>query len=118
VLAALSRVVISVQDIERSLAFYRDALSLPAVVTRGFASVQAGNGIELLLHERASAPSDTAVAASFTVADLDGVCAQWARHGGEIVDQPERQTWGERMAVVRDADGHLVCLIDRDGSDR
>lgn len=25
-----------------------------------------------------------------------------------------RQPWGERMAVVRDPDGHLVCLVQGD----
>ena len=111
-LPTLSRVVVSVQDLTRALALYRDVLDLPAVLAPGFASLETGNGVAMLLHERPSTPSDTAVAASFTVADLDGVCARWARGGGEIVGRPQRQPWGERMAVVRDADGHLVCLVD------
>ena len=69
-------------------------------------------GAELLLHERPSAPSDTSVAASFGVAGLDDVCRRWEATGGVVVDQPATQPWGERMAVVRDADRHLVCLVE------
>jgi uncharacterized glyoxalase superfamily protein PhnB len=108
----LSRIVVSVHDLEQALGFYRDTLGLAASVHTGFASLGPIDGVGLLLHERATSASDTAVAATFTVADLDDVCESWLRRGGVIVDAPEVQPWGERMAVVRDADGHLVCLVD------
>lgn len=113
--AQLNRVIVSVTDLERALGFYRDILGLAAVTSPGFATLPAGRGLELFLHERRSAVSDLAVAASFATADLDGTCAAWASRGGTVVDPPEYRPWGERMAVVRDPDGHLVCLVQANG---
>ncbi|MEV0716015.1 VOC family protein [Asanoa sp. NPDC050611] len=108
----LSRVVVSTASLPRALSFYGDLLGLPSVPAGpGLATLDAG-GTSVLLHERPSVPSDTAVAASFVVVDLDALVARWQAAGGAVVDQPATQPWGERMAVVRDPDGHLVCLVD------
>jgi catechol 2,3-dioxygenase-like lactoylglutathione lyase family enzyme len=108
----LHRIVVSVSALDRSLRFYRDLLGLRASVTeQGAARLPVGGGgTELFLHERDSQPSDLAVALSFRVSELDETCARWAAGGGVVVDEPADQPWGERMAVVRDPDGHLVCL--------
>lgn len=110
---SLSRVVVSVDDLDRSLVLYGEVLGLSAHRRAEVATLQAANGVDVLLHQRPSTASDTAVAATFTVDDLDAVCAGWSRHGGTVVDAPAVQPWGERMAVVRDCDGHLVCLVGR-----
>lgn len=107
-----TRLVVSVTDLDRALGFYHHLLGLPASRSRGFAFLKAGPGIEVYLHQRPAEPSDLSVSASFSVTDLDERVATWAEQGGVVVDQPTDQPWGERMAVVRDADGHLVCLID------
>ena len=112
----LQRIVISTNHLDRALTFYRDVLGLvgPPRDAAGVAMLATGSGTEVMLHERETEPSDTAVAAGFAIAQLDAVIESWASLGGEIVDPPATQAWGERMAVVRDADGHLVCLIDAD----
>lgn len=110
----LQRIVVSVTDLEEALAFYRGVLELEiANRAPGFAWLRSADGVELMLHERASSPSDTAVAVGFATPALDEVVARWAAAGGAIVDAPEVRPWGERMAVVRDADGHVVCLSER-----
>lgn len=109
---SIVRIIVSVNDLERALEFYRDVLGLEAALQPGFARLPLAGVAEILLHERASAPSDTGVAASFGVAALDTICRRWQAAGGEIVDAPATQPWGERMAVVRDVDGHLVCLVE------
>jgi len=111
----LHRIVVSVSRLDRALGFYRDLLGLPASGDGGPTLATGADGVELLLHERDSTPSDHAVALSFRVGELDAVCARWAATGGAVVDPPEDQPWGERMAVVRDPDGHLVCLTDSRG---
>jgi predicted enzyme related to lactoylglutathione lyase len=109
----LSRVVVSTGSLPRALTFYGDLLGLPVAASgAGLATLEAGDGVSVLLHERASMPSDTSVAASFVVRGLDEVVARWSAGGGAVVDPPAAQPWGERMAVVRDPDGHLVCLVD------
>ena len=50
-------------------------------------------------------------AGGMTVA-VDALVTGWAEHGGAGVDAPADQAWGERMAMVRDPDGHLVCLVE------
>lgn len=108
----LNRIVVSVRNLHESLAFYADLLRLEPVETRpGFATLTAGGGVQLGLHERDTEPSDRAVALSFAVGDLDRVCNAWDSAQGTVVDLPADQPWGERMAMVRDPDGHLVCLV-------
>ena len=107
----LHRVVVSVSDLDRAFGFYHDLLGLPGSVGDGTAALSAGAGhVELLLHERGSVASDLSVALSFCIRELDAVCSEWASTGGVVVDAPAEQPWGERMAVVRDPDGHFVCL--------
>ncbi len=110
---SIVRVIVSVADLERALGFYRDLIGLPATLSPGFAHLVLDGGVDLMLHERPSVASDTSVAISLGVPDLDTLCSRWEAVGGEVVDAPATQPWGERMAVVRDADGHLVCLVAR-----
>lgn len=111
--ATLQRIIVSATSLAESLPLYRDALGLR--VDReapGFAWLVSADGVELMLHERAAAPSDTAVAVGFAVHGLGDVVDAWTRAGGSVVDAPQTRPWGERMAVVRDRDGHLVCLSE------
>ncbi|HTN57859.1 MAG TPA: VOC family protein [Protaetiibacter sp.] len=110
----LNRIIVSVRNLHESLAFYAELLHLELVETRpGFATLAAGGDVQLGLHERDSEPSDRAVALSFAVDDLDRVCSGWESADGSVVDRPADQPWGERMAMVRDPDGHLVCLVQQ-----
>lgn len=112
--ASIQRIIVSTTRIPAALALYRDALGLRVDrESEGFTWLSSADGVEIMLHERAAAPSDTAVAVGFGVERLDEVVAAWTRAGGAVVDAPQLQPWGERMAVVRDGDGHLVCLSER-----
>ncbi|MFS0852687.1 VOC family protein [Microbacterium sp. 179-I 3D4 NHS] len=42
--------------------------------------------------------------------DVDRVSAVAVDSGAELVDPPEDQPWGERVAQVRDPDGNLLYL--------
>ena len=113
--ASVRRLIISVEELDSALAFYADVLGLAlARRSEGFASLSTADEIEVLLHERPTAPSDSSVAAAFAVDRLDDMVAEWASRGGTVIDEPAIQPWGERMAVVRDADGHVVCLCERE----
>jgi predicted enzyme related to lactoylglutathione lyase len=107
-------VVVSVGSLADGLRFYRDVVGLPVVrSSERFGWLATEDGVEVLLHERTATPSDAAVALTFAVAELDAAVARWSAQGGAVIDPPETQPWGERMAVVRDADGHVVCLVQR-----
>ena len=113
--SSLRRIVVSVAHLHSALGFYRDVLGLHGESNAGLARLTTGiDDWELLLHGRPSAPSDASVGLAFAVPDLDATCRSWTDRGGVVVDQPADQPWGERMAVVRDPDGHLVCLVGAD----
>jgi predicted enzyme related to lactoylglutathione lyase len=110
----LLRVIVSVGSLPDALRFYRDVVGLPVVrSSERFGWLSTGEGVEVLLHERPATPSDAAVALTFGVPDVDDAVVRWTAEGGAVIDRPETQPWGERMAVVRDADGHVVCLVQR-----
>lgn len=110
----LQRLVVSTRSIPAALDLYGEALGLElARSSDDLAWLTSADGVEVMLHERETTPSDTAVAIGFAVARLDETVTAWVAAGGAVVDPPERQPWGERMAVLRDADGHLVCLSER-----
>lgn len=111
--AGIARLIVSVAQLDPALVFYRDLLGLP-VRRRSwdFVWLETGDGVELLLHQRPSAASDAAVSIGFGVTGLDAVVRRWIALGGAVIDPPAAQPWGERMAVLRDADGHVVCLSE------
>lgn len=110
----IARLIVSVEQLDRALDFYRNVLGLDLDRQYGeFAWLSSEEGIEIMLHERPTTASETAVAIGFVVDDLDGVVAAWASGGGRVIDPPAAQPWGERMAVVADADGHVVCISER-----
>ena len=111
--AELTRLIISTRDLERAMAIYSGVLGFDGAATGEVAMLRNGAGAAIMLHQRPTVPSDTAVAAAFTVDDLDVVVGSWQAAGGSVIDAPADQPWGERMAVVRDADDHIVCLINR-----
>jgi predicted enzyme related to lactoylglutathione lyase len=107
----LARIVVSTSDLGPSLAFYADLIGLtPERRQDGFAWLRTSDGVELMLHERPTTPSMSAVAVGLFVADVDKTVAAWQEQGGGVIDPPSDQPWGERMAVVTDPDGHVVCL--------
>lgn len=111
--ASLHRIVVSVSALPSALQLYRDVLGLRAEhVLDGFARLRTADGLEVMLHERPTVASDAAVAAAFAVPAVDAISERWVAAGGTVVDAPADQPWGERMAVVRDHDGHIVCLVE------
>jgi catechol 2,3-dioxygenase-like lactoylglutathione lyase family enzyme len=108
----LQRIIVSVADRERALAVYRDALGLPERYRAGDAvALGVPGGPELMLHERPPTPGPAGVAATFLVDDVDAVTAAAEKAGANVVDAPADQPWGERQAVLTDADGHVFCLV-------
>jgi predicted enzyme related to lactoylglutathione lyase len=108
---AIARLIVSVEQLDRSLVLYGDVLGLRLTRRSGeFAWLSTQEGVEVMLHERPTTASETAVSIGFVANDLDGVVARWASEGGRIIDPVALQPWGERMAVLADADGHVVCV--------
>ena len=116
-------VVLVVEDLDRALAFYCEALGLRLGHRRGpFAQLVTGpTRIGLYTREamattlgsplRPPDPAAPAFELGFKVADVDAACAELVEAGVAQVTPPTTRAWGQRTAYVRDPDGNLVELV-------
>ncbi|WP_226655529.1 VOC family protein [Leifsonia sp. LS1] len=114
----IARVTVSVDDLAASLALYRDVLGLAELYTANDVAMlttdpgdRTGAETQVLLHRRTPTPGDAGVAISFGVTDVDAATTAAVAAGAVLVDAPADQPWRERQAVLRDRDGHLLCLV-------
>ena len=122
--------MLSVTDIDKSLAFYRDTLGgtivyqfppegPPVFLTLAFGTTELGIGLvtDAPLHGRPLRPANGhRIELCITVGDTDAAIAALADIGAPTILGATDQPWGERMAYVEDPDGNLVMLaaaIDR-----
>jgi catechol 2,3-dioxygenase-like lactoylglutathione lyase family enzyme len=121
-LRVLDYVVLIVEDLDRSLAFYLEVLGLPIHHRAGpYAQLVAGT-TRLGLYER-GAMSDTlkgplrapdrdapGFQLGFKVEDVDAAHIELVERGASSAGEPITRHWGQRTAYVRDPDGHLIEL--------
>ncbi len=116
--------MLSVGDMQKTLAFYRGVLGgeqvyqFPPEGEPGFLTLRFGEtelGIGLLgdqpLHGMPQRPaSGHRVELFFNVEDTDATVAALQAIGARIVMAPMDLPWGERSAYVEDPDGNLVMF--------
>ena len=114
---ALGQVALTVSDVERSIAFYRDAVGLRFLFSAGptLAFLDLG-GVRLML----SGPEGDFTPGSSTVlyikvADILASSAEMKARGVNFVDEPhliarmpDHDLW---MCFFRDPDGHTLALM-------
>ena len=123
----ISLITLGVDDLERSLAFYRDGLGLP---TRGIMGTEfeigavaffdLESGTKLALWPRESLAADSGLPlrpgspTSFSLAhnvgsaaEVDEVMAQAQRAGAKLVKPAQKAFWGGYAGYFQDPDGHL-----------
>jgi hypothetical protein len=123
----ISLVTLGVDDLERSLAFYRDGLGLPTdgIVGTEFehgavAFFELESGLRLALWPRESIAHDSGLAVSplsptdFIIAhnvgsrdEVDAVMRQAADAGATITKAGADTAWGGYAGLFQDPDGHL-----------
>lgn len=121
---------ITVNDLEESLAFYRDALGLEVhndVAQGGFRWVTLGSpdqpGLEIVLSEphagRSQADGDSLQQLLtkgvlpiivFRTDDLDALFEKVRASGAEVLQEPMVQAWGPRDCAFRDPSGNMVRI--------
>ena len=124
-------ITVGVDDLERSLRFYRDGLGLATegIVGKEFEHgavvfIQLDAGLRLALWPRTSIAHDTALATSapnpteFTLghnvaskAEVDALMAQAAQAGANIVKPAHDTFWGGYSGYFQDPDGHLWEVV-------
>ena len=123
----ITLLTLGVDDLERSLAFYRDGLGLPTqgIVGQQFeygavAFFELQGGLMLALWPRTSIAHDSGLpvqppsATDFTIAhnvaskaEVDAVMDQASRAGAKIVKAAEDTFYGGYAGYFQDPDGHL-----------
>jgi lactoylglutathione lyase len=105
--------IIGVESVAASRAFYEalgfsQTYRFPAEGEPGYVTMSRGEsslGISAL-----SAADEDRFGFWVYVDDVDAMLERLRDFGAQVVSEPEDQPWGERVARVRDADGHLVYL--------
>lgn len=116
--------VLVVDDLDRSLAFYVGLLGLPLGHRVGPYAQLATGRTRLALYER-HAMAETLKAplrapdleapgfeVGFKVEDVDAAYEELLEAGVRGVVEPTTRPWGQRTAYLRDPDGHLVELAE------
>lgn len=129
--ARITVITLAVDDLERSLAFYRDGLGLPTEGIIGkefeygavaFFDLQAG--LKLAIWPRQSLALDSGLplnrpsSTEFTLghnvsssAEVDAVMEQ-AKHAGAVIVKPAHETfWGGYAGYFQDPDRHLWEVV-------
>lgn len=115
-------IVLIVEDLDRSLAFYTQVLGIK-LQHRAEQFAQLDTGATRLalftrdaMAETLSMPLQTPAANApgfelgFKVADVDAAYQELRNNGAPEVIAPTDRPWGQRTAYVRDPDGHLIEL--------
>ena len=126
---------ITVDDTEKALAFYRDALGLELrndVASGGFHWITLGSadqpGLEIVLSEphAGRSPEDGDMMQElltkgvlpmlvFRTDDLDATFEKVRATGAEVLQEPIDQPWGPRDCAFRDPSGNMVRINQSKG---
>jgi uncharacterized protein len=130
-------ITLAVNDLERSLEFYRDGLGLESsgiigtqytgddLTPAGAAAMfKLPSGLTLMLYPRSELAKDANIARTsahsgeFSIghvvaskADVDALLAQAEEAGATLTDRPHDRPWGIYSGYFRDLDGHLWEVI-------
>lgn len=118
-LGPVAQIHISVTDLERSVAFYRDVLGIPHLFTvpgQPMAFFQSGD-VRLYLGVPEAAEFRSHTVHYYSVDDIDAEYARLAGLGVSFMDKPHavhRDDSGELwMAFFTDPDGHQLALMQQ-----
>jgi lactoylglutathione lyase len=113
-ITGIGHVILTVRDMDRALAFYRDAVGLDVqMASPEFAFLQAGS-VLLTLRESPHAPEDGAdagVEIVFSVTDIHEAYEALKAKGVSFLVQPRVVTGSMWATDFRDPDGHLLSIF-------
>ena len=115
-------VIVFVEDLERSLAFYRDVIGLPfrlqgdryvEFATEGSRfGLYDRNRLDELTGQDSTAPARPGGEVVFLVADVDAEAERLRAAGATILAGLVNRVWGHRTLHVEDPDGFVVELAE------
>jgi methylmalonyl-CoA/ethylmalonyl-CoA epimerase len=111
--SSIGQIELLVEDLERAVAFYRDALGLRALPGSANLAFFDCGGVRLALRRAGSGGRNSVV--YFKVDDIESAAAELQSRGGVLERQPHRvarfsdhDLW---MAFFRDPDGNAAALM-------
>lgn len=123
---------LAVQDLEKSVAFYRDGLGWPTqgivgqeIENGAVAFFDLPNGMKLALWPQEFLQNDTGLhidrannPTAFTLGynvnsadEVDAVLLHAVKAGATVVQEPRTRSWGGVTAYFQDVDGHLWEIV-------
>jgi methylmalonyl-CoA/ethylmalonyl-CoA epimerase len=114
---ALGQIALTVSDVERSAAFYRDEVGLPFLFSAGptLAFLSIGNVRLMLSAQEGTFTPGSSTVLYLRVADIEAAHAAMRERGVSFVDEPhlvatmpDHELW---MTFFRDPDGHTLGLM-------
>jgi len=107
--------VLAVDNLEESIAFYRDTLSFEVDFIYGdppyFAIVRRDEFVTIHLSEREDTSREIPPSSVYVfVSNIDLLYAEFKHKGLEMFSPPEDQEYGMREFEVRDNNGHFVIF--------
>lgn len=110
---SLYSVAIFVNNLERAIEFYRDALRLPLRTQGSFGAEFLEGDTRIAVHPAVHPDSKAMVGRhtglTFKVDGLLHFCGDLHAKGVTFLNEPTRQAWGI-MAMVADPDGNVMAL--------
>jgi catechol 2,3-dioxygenase-like lactoylglutathione lyase family enzyme len=110
----LGTVMLGVREMERSLAFYRDALGLAVQFASGEFTFLSAGGISVVLRTAAGlepAADGRWSELVFHVEDIDAAHRQLRERGVAFRVEPRIVTGDQLAADFRDPDGHVLSIL-------
>lgn len=109
----LAYVNVTVSDVDRSVAFFRDTVGLPldfADAQFGYASFATPGARFAVVQSPEGEAEGRHTGVGFVVDDLDAAHAALAEKGVVFTRPPTREPWGGYMAIFADPDGNTYYL--------
>lgn len=114
-ITAIGQIAVTVQNLKRAVAFYRDILGLKFLFeTGGMAFFDCG-GVRLMLSTSDKADSTYGSIIYYKTADIEALAAIMLKEGVKfeaeprmIAKMPDHDLW---MAFLRDSEGNLLALM-------
>jgi len=111
-----SAIVLPVEDVEKTAAFYRDQLGFEITFTwespASYAVLKRDEavGIHLVKRQDEGQPSEKHTALYIFVHDVDTVYREYLSKGVEILHELSDQEYGMREFGIRDINGYILTL--------